>query len=103
MDTKISNVFSGSDEDKSIHDLANDLFKEAKTRYNLKAHSYSDMIKELSQIDNIEDDMRDALIDFFEHMIVISYKEEGGPHFEHEMAYLKKKLKVIVHRMMDKK
>lgn len=100
MDTKISNVFSGN-EDKSIHDLANDLFKETKRRFKLQSNSYSDIITELSRLEGIEDGLRDALIDFFEHMIVISYKEEKGPHFEHEISYLKKKIKVIAHRMMD--
>jgi len=96
LDSHISEVFEGGVEDKNIHDLANELFRHVKTKYNLTAHSYNGLIKEISVLDRIGDDLKDDLIDFFEHMIVISYKKEG-PHFEHEKEYLKAKLKIIIH------
>lgn len=100
-DTQISEVFSGGVEDKSLHDLANDLFRHVKNKYHLQAHSYNGLIKDLSQHEKIDEDLRDDLIDFFEHMIIISYKKES-PHFEHEKDYLKAKLKIIVH-FLEKK
>ncbi|MFH1212236.1 MAG: hypothetical protein V1659_04915 [Candidatus Woesearchaeota archaeon] len=103
LDTKIADVFSGSqEEDKSLHDLANDLFEHVKIKYKIKAHSYSDVITKLGKMSDIDDNLRDSLIDFFEHMIVISYKKEG-PHFEHEKEYLKSKLKSIVRVLQDDK
>ena len=99
LDSKISDIFSESMDHESLHKLTNNLFKRIKEDFNLKANNHSELVEELKKAD-IDDDLKEALVDFFQQMIIIAYKEEEMEQSDKEA--LKKKIKMII-KMLNKK
>ncbi len=77
----------------SIHELANQLFMNVKTVFGLKSKTYSLAIKEIEE-KPLDPKIKELLLDFFNDMILISYKDENITETEKED--LKQKIKVIM-------
>ncbi len=93
LDSKIADIFSEKMDHENLHKLTNNLFKKIKEEFNLTANNHSDLVEELRNAD-IDENLKEALIDFFQQMIIISYKEEEMEHSDRDQ--IKKKLKMIV-------
>lgn len=100
LNTKLADMFSTDVDQENIFSLARHLFHHTKKRYNLRATNHRDLINELKAKDEIEEKLRDALVDFFENLMLISYKKESLS--EQEKAELKKKIKMIVTHLQTK-
>ncbi|MFH1590889.1 MAG: hypothetical protein ABIC95_03090 [archaeon] len=94
ISSRITTAFSKHLDPHDITQLANDLFERIKHRFNLEAHSYSELITKLQQTESIEPKLKDDLVDFFQEMILISYKEESIS--DKEKDEIKTKLKMIL-------
>lgn len=94
LNSKLSELFAGNMDKENIYTLARHLFQHAKKRYNLQAKSHDELIKELKMKENIEGQLRDALVDFFENLMLISYKKDQVS--EEEKEALKGKIKLII-------
>ncbi|RME31469.1 hypothetical protein D6789_02640 [Candidatus Woesearchaeota archaeon] len=101
LNSKLSEIFAGNVNKENIYTLAHHLFQHAKRRYNLKAKSHDELIRELKMKENIEAQLRDALIDFFENLMLISYKKDNVS--EEEKEALKNKIKIIVSHLQSEK
>ncbi len=77
----------------SIHELANNLFANVKLTFGLKSKTYSLAIKEIQE-KPLDPKIKELLLDFFNDMILISYKDENIS--EQEKEDLKQKIKVIM-------
>ena len=95
-ETKLSDIFSGEGKSGNVYALANNLFRTVKQRFQLEAKSYTEIVRELEHA-HMPADLREALIDFFEHMILISYKDHDVP--AHERDQLKSKIRLIMKRL----
>jgi len=91
---KLESMLSEDIKSENIHKLASNLFTKIKMRYNLKANSFSEAIEELKRRYDIKEDFKDMIIDFFNHMVIISYKKETIS--TDELIELKKKIKYII-------
>lgn len=95
-ETRLSDIFSGQSGSENVYALANNLFRTIKKEYKLEATSYTQIVRELEHA-HISTDLREALIDFFEHMILISYKDHEVPASEREQ--LKSKIRLIMKKI----
>ncbi len=100
LNSQLAELFSGSMNKESIYTLAHQLFQHAKKRYNLKARSHDELIKELRSKENIKEELREAMIDFFENLMLISYKKEKVS--DEEKEELKRKIKLIIAHLHSK-
>lgn len=101
LNTKLADLFSGNVDHENVHTLATHLFHHAKKRYRLTANNHSEMVRELRVREDIDEKLRDAMVDFFENMMLISYKKDNLS--DDEKADLKKKIKLIVDHLQHKK
>ena len=77
VDNQVSEIISNdTNEHKDITVLGDELFKKIKKTYRLKSTTFNDITKELKQSTNIEKDLKEAIIEFFNEMVIISYKDE---------------------------
>ncbi|MBN1645973.1 hypothetical protein JW868_02950 [Candidatus Woesearchaeota archaeon] len=100
LNSKIADTFSHNIDQHNISSLANNLVKKLKSKYGMRSTSYSDLVMEIRHSREISDDLREALIDFFEHLVLISYKEETIS--DQERVDLKRKLKMIIKLFQNK-
>lgn len=96
-ETKLSDIFSGNGAGENVYSLSNQLFRTLKQQFALESASYTQMVRELEHASKIPQELREALIDFFEHMILISYKDHDIP--EEERDQLKSKIRLIMKRL----
>ena len=97
-DHKISDAFHNINESDDLHKITNDLFKTIKKRFQINAHSYSELIEKLKMDDDIDENLREDLINFFDSMILIDYKKDGGDKNK-QKANMKSKLKKIMEKL----
>lgn len=95
-ETKLSDIFSGQGRSENVYALANNLFRTVKQQFGLEATSYTEMVRELEHA-HVGTELREALIDFFEHMILISYKDHDVPTEERDQ--LKGKIRLIMKKL----
>ena len=95
-ETRLSDIFSGQGGSENVYALANNLFRTIKQQYKLEATSYTQIVRELEHA-HIQPELRGALIDFFEHMILISYKDHEIAAQERDK--LKSKIRLIMKRI----
>ncbi len=100
LDSKITDIFSESMDHENLHKLTNNLFRRIKEEFNLKANNHSELVEELKKAD-IDEDLKDALVDFFQQMIIIAYKEEEME--KEDKDALKKKIKMIIRMLNNRK
>jgi len=91
---KLESMLSEDIKSENIHKLASNLLTKIKIKYNLKASSFSEAVEELKRRYDIPQDFRDLIIDFFNNMVIISYKKETIS--TDELIELKKKIKFII-------
>ena len=95
LERELTDIFSHDVIDsQDVHKLAFTLFKRVKQQYNVKAQSYTEIANALRARGDIDKGLRDALVDFFENIIHISYREKSLG--ETERQDIKKKLKMII-------
>lgn len=97
MDSKLSSMFSENSSLKNIDSLTKILFNNIKQRFGLRASSYSEIIEEIKIDSNISRDLKELLIDFFDEIIRISYREQTIS--ESEKDNLRRKTKTIIKRI----
>ena len=90
----ISDLFSKNMGSQNVYILANGVFRKAREQFKLKAKSYSEIIEEVKRTPEMEHTMREALIDFFEQVMLISYQKDQPT--EEEKEELKRKVKLIM-------
>ena len=95
-ETRLAEMFSGQGSSENVYALANNLFRTIKQQYRLEATSYTQIVKELEHA-HIPTDLREALMDFFEHMILISYKDHEIAASERDQ--LKSKIRLIMKKI----
>ncbi|MFT4307892.1 MAG: hypothetical protein ACMXYM_00790 [Candidatus Woesearchaeota archaeon] len=95
-ETRLADMFSGQGTSENVFALANNLFRTVKQQFKLEATSYTQVIRELEHA-HISTDLREALIDFFEHMVLISYKDHEVSGQEREQ--LKSKIRLIMKKI----
>ncbi|MDK2849799.1 MAG: hypothetical protein PWP03_750 [Candidatus Woesearchaeota archaeon] len=96
---KLQSMLSEDIKSENLHKLAGNLFTKIKLKYNLKANSFSEAIEELKRRYDIPQDFRDLVIDFFNHMVIISYKKETIS--TDELVELKKKIRFIIQSLKN--
>ncbi len=99
IDSKISTMFTDGGSMKSVDDLASLLFKNIKRHFGFKAKSYAEIIEEIKISPKIKGEMKDALTEFFEEIIHISYRKDVLTEKEEED--FKKKVKIILTRLKE--
>ena len=100
INAKLTEAFAKGGSE-SIYSLARHLYHHTKKRYNLQAQNHAELIKELRAHGGIDNNVRESLIDFFENLMLVSYKKENVS--EEEKEVLKKKIKTIILHLQTKK
>ena len=95
-ETRLSEMFSGQGSSENVYALANNLFRTIKQQFKLESTSYTQMVRELEHA-QMPKELREALIDFFEHMILISYKDHEISGQERDQ--LKSKIRLIMKKI----
>ena len=95
-ETRLADLFSGQGSSENVYALANSLFRTIKQQFKLESTSYTQMVRELEHA-QMPKDLREALIDFFEHMILISYKDHEISGQERDQ--LKSKIRLIMKKI----
>ncbi len=95
MDNKLYSAFEEKDVAKSIESLALVVFKRVKERFKFKAESYAEIVTEIDKSRDVPDQIRELLIDFFNEMIKITYKDDNELSADQKVD-LRKKIKVIL-------
>jgi len=95
MDNKLYAAFEEKDLAKNIETLALVVFRKVKERFHLKAESYAEVVQEIDKSRDVPEDIRELLIDFFNEMIRITYRDEAELSHD-EKVDLRKKIKVIL-------
>lgn len=94
LNSKLSTMFSEGASNNTVDDLTKMVFDNIKKTYHLESKSYSTVISEIRMHDNINGDLKEVLISFFEEIIRISYRAEVIS--ESEKEDLKNKVKLIL-------
>jgi hypothetical protein len=95
-ETRLADMFSGQGTSENVYALANNLFRTIKQQFKLEATSYTQVIRELEHA-HISSELREALIDFFEHMVLVSYKDHEVSGQERDQ--LKSKIRFIMKKI----
>lgn len=95
MDNKLYAAFEEKDLAKNVESLGLIVFKKVKERFHMKAESYAEIVHEIDRSRDVPDQIREMLIDFFNNMIKITYKDESELDNEQKIA-LRKKIKTIL-------
>ena len=90
-------MFSDDPNFEEMSKISDLLFHKLKSKYNLKANSYSEMIDEIRGLDSMDDDLKSMLVEFFQYIIVTAYKDPSASEFDKND--IKKKLKIILHTL----
>ena len=99
LERKLNNLIQHGEED-SLHTLAHDLVAHVKKKFKLKAKTYSTLIEELRQRYDIDEDIKNLLLDFFHEMIIINYKNDNLDREEKERV--KEKIKLLLNVLEQK-
>lgn len=94
IDNKLSNMFSEASAAKGIDGLTKMVFDNIRSKYNLKANSFSEITDEIKLHPNMALELKELLIEFFNEVIRISYRAETISDYEKED--LKEKIKLIL-------
>ncbi len=94
LENELSNVFAPNSSQGDILKITNDLFRRIKITYEIEANSYSELVTHLRQSANIDEDLKNMLIDYFETVTLISYRDQNVT--DAERAEIKSKLKLII-------
>lgn len=94
INSKLSTMFSENKSNNNIDDLTKMVFNSIKNKYGLEAKSYSSIIDEIRMHENINAELKEVLVSFFEEIIRISYRAEEISDSEKED--LKNKVKLIL-------
>ncbi len=92
LDNQLNNLFS-NENSKNIDGLTKLVFENIKTKYNLNAKSYSEILEEIKISSVMSLELRELLADFFSEVIRISYRAESINEFEKD--HLRQKIKLI--------
>jgi len=79
IESKLADIGTSGDQQEAhedIHTLANNLFFRLKEMYQLNSKSYSEIIEEIKLHSSIEPDAKELLVNFFDEMILVTYKQE---------------------------
>ncbi len=101
IQSEITDIFSAKDGGHDVHHVANKLFRRVKNQFKLDVKSYSEIVNKLKDRLDIEEKLRYALIDFFDTMILISYRDESLSDFER--VDIKRKLKLVLKMLPSEK
>ncbi len=93
LERKLNTMIEHGEED-SLHQLAHELVAHVKRKFKLKAKTYSALSDELRQRYDIDEDIRNLLLDFFHEMIVINYKNDNLDREEKERV--KEKIRLLL-------
>ncbi len=99
LERKLTSMIQQGEED-SLHQLAHELVAHVKRKFKLKAKTYSALTEELRQRYDIDEDVRNLLLDFFHEMIIINYKNDKLDREEKERV--KEKIKLLLHLLEEK-
>lgn len=94
LENELTNVFAPNSSQTDILKVTNDLFRRIKKTYEINANSYSELVTHLRQSSNIDEDLKGMLIDYFETVTLISYRDQNVS--DAERAEIKSKLKLII-------
>lgn len=94
IDNKLSNFLSDTASNRSIDQLTKMVFDNLKEKFGLKGNSYSELIDEIKLHSNMSRELKELLVEFFDEVIRISYREETIT--DREKEDLKKKIKVLL-------
>lgn len=94
LENELSNVFAPNSSQTDILKVTNELFRRIKQTYEIEANSYSELVTHLRQSSNIDEDLKGMLVDYFETVTLISYRDQNVT--DAERAEIKSKLKLII-------
>jgi len=94
LENELTNVFAPNSSQGDILKITNDLFRRIKQIYEIEANSYSELVTHLRQSGNIDEDLKNMLVDYFETVTLISYRDQSVT--DAERAEIKSKLKLII-------
>jgi len=96
LDSQLSDIFSENNQKKS-YELGHKMMNYLKRKFKLHSNSYSDMIEEVKKKKDMDDALKEYLVDLFQDMIIISYKTDLISKDERDN--LKKKIKMVIKRI----
>ena len=98
IENELELAMSEQDQDKKeFNIIVRELFERVKIKFNLtKVSSYSEMVEEIKVSPKIDSTLKKVLIDFFERVMVLEYKDNSLK--ADEKSELKKELKIILER-----
>jgi hypothetical protein len=95
LENELSDVFAPNSNQNDILRITNDLFARIKKIYDLQnVNSYSELVNNLKQNLNIDENLRNMLVDYFDTVTLISYRDHSIS--DAERAEIKSKLKLII-------
>jgi hypothetical protein len=95
LENEISDVFSPSSSHQDILKVTNELFGKIKKVYGLEgANSITELITALKQKTDMDENLRGKLIDYFDTVALVSYRDHSIN--DAEKAEIKTKLKLII-------
>jgi hypothetical protein len=95
LENELSDVFAPNSSQNDILRITNDLFNRIKRIYELQnVNSYTDLINNLKQNQGIDENLRNMLVDYFDTVTLISYRDHSIS--DAERAEIKSKLKLII-------
>ncbi|MGM5480085.1 MAG: hypothetical protein ACQESC_01360 [Nanobdellota archaeon] len=92
IEKRLSGSFNG--ENNKLDDVTRTIFYKLKKKFQLNANSYFQILDEIKNTPQIDKNMKELLINFFNQIINISYRDAEVPLEKEEE--LKQKTKVII-------
>ena len=99
LDNKLSNFLNDAATNRSIDELTKMVFDNLKEKFGLSGNSYSELIDEIKLHSNMSRELKELLVEFFNEVIRISYREENITDKEKEE--LKRKVKILLQSLQD--
>jgi len=93
LDNQLNSMFSEESSGKNIDNLTKMVFENVKSKFDLRARSYNEILSEIKGSKNISLELKELLDDFFSEVIRISYRAESITDFEKNT--LRQKIKLI--------
>ena len=94
LENELSDVFAPNSSQKDILRITNDLFNRIKKIYEINANSYTELVNHLKMRQDIDENLRDMLVDYFDTVTLISYRDHAIT--DTERAEIKSKLRLII-------
>jgi hypothetical protein len=94
LENELSDVFAPNSSQKDILRITNDLFNRIKKTYEINANSYTELVNNMKMRQDIDENLRDMLVDYFDTVTLISYRDHSIT--DGERAEIKTKLRLII-------